>query len=630
MLQNRRGELLDVVGQGMIAALERGERFRGPEQQQRRAGACAEVDARVAPGGLAEGDDVAPERLRAVDGGRGSLHRQHRAGVGHRLEIEDEVVAGVGGEHLGFLVGVRVAEGELDHEPVELGLGERIRPLVLDRVLRRDHDEGARELVRLIVDRHVPLLHALEQARLGLRGCAVDLVHEDDVREHRTRVELEARLSLVEDVRADDVGGQQVDRALNARVFRGQRSSQRACEGRLADSRIVLDQDVSLRQEGDQDVSNDLVAHLHRSLDIGSQLRAALRYRLEIDFRQRRHSLMVRAESVRGSCPESGLRRAPRVAGGAQGRTYDATRMYDLEIGVACACLASILFALGVTLQALEARDVSHRHALRPSLFRRLVARPRWVFATVLVAAGWPLHVVALLLAPLTVVQPALASGLLLLLVLGDRMLGERVGAIEVGAVVAIVAGVAGMAWAAPGHTTDHAGALRLATALGILGLFAVAPYASRREAAAASALLPVSAGCAYAWTGTASKLIADDLSTSAWLAACCWALAIGAVAAFGLLSEMSALQRRPATRVVPVVFVVQITIPVVLAPVIAGESWASTPLGGAALVGFCAMVAAGAAALGRSAAVSGLVGAGTDPLAEAYPTEPAGDGPAI
>ena len=42
-----------------------------------------------------------------------------------------------------------------------------------------------------------------------------------------------------------------------------------------------------------------------------------------------------------------------------------------------------------------------------------------------------PLHVVALLLAPLTVVQPALASGLLLLLVLGDRMLGERVGSLE-------------------------------------------------------------------------------------------------------------------------------------------------------------------------------------------------------
>ena len=124
--------------------------------------------------------------------------------------------------------------------------------------------------------------------------------------------------------------------------------------------------------------------------------------------------------------------------------------MYDLEIGVACACVASILFDLGVALQAMEARDVSHDHSLRPSLLGRLVARPRWVFATLLGVAGWPFHVVALLLAPLTVVQPALASGLLLLLVLGDRMLGERVGSLEVGAVMAIILGVAGMAWAAP------------------------------------------------------------------------------------------------------------------------------------------------------------------------------------
>ena len=301
-----------------------------------------------------------------------------------------------------------------------------------------------------------------------------------------------------------------------------------------------------------------------------------------------------------------------------------AAGMHDLEIGVACACVASILFDLGVALQAMEARDVSHDHGLRPSLLGRLVARPRWVFATLLAAAGWPFHVVALLLAPLTVVQPALASGLLLLLVLGDRMLGERVGPLEVGAVLAIILGVAGMAWAAPEHTSHHAGFLRLAPALGGLGLLAVAPYVARREAAAASALLPLSAGCAYAWTGISSKLIADYLSSSMWAVAVAWAAATGLVALLGLLSEMSALQRRPATRVVPVVFVVQITVPVVLAPLVSGESWASTPLGGLALLGFLTFVAAGAGALGRTTAVSGLVAAGADQLGDGYPPEAA------
>jgi drug/metabolite transporter (DMT)-like permease len=296
--------------------------------------------------------------------------------------------------------------------------------------------------------------------------------------------------------------------------------------------------------------------------------------------------------------------------------------MYDLELGVACACIASVLFDLGVAFQAMEARVVSHRHALRPSLLGRLLARPRWVFATLLAGAGWPFHVGALLLAPLTVVQPALASGLLLLLVLGDRMLGERVGTLEVAAVAAIIVGVGGMAWAAPEHTTTHAGFARLAPALGALGLLAVAPFLARREVAAASALLPLSAGCAFAWTGISSKLLADYLSSSSWIPVLVWVAATGVVAAFGLVSEMSALQRRPATRVAPVVFVVQITVPVMLAPLITGESWSSTPLGGVALAGFLALVAAGAAALGRTAAVGGLVGAGADQLGNDYPAE--------
>ena len=296
--------------------------------------------------------------------------------------------------------------------------------------------------------------------------------------------------------------------------------------------------------------------------------------------------------------------------------------MYRLELGVACACIASILFDLAVAFQALEARDVPREHGLRPSLLGRLIARPRWFFATLLGAAGWPFHIAALLLAPLTVVQPALASGLLLLLVLGDRMLSERVGRLEVGAVLAIVVGVAGLAWAAPEHTTTHAGFDRLAPALGGLAMLAAVPYLVRRETAAGSALLPLSAGCAFAWTGISSKLIADYLSSSSWAAVVAWAAATGLVAGVGLLSEMSALQRRPATRVAPVVFVVQITVPVMLAPLVSGESWASTPLGGVALLGFLALVAAGAGALGRSSAVSGLVAAGVDQLGDGHARE--------
>ena len=285
--------------------------------------------------------------------------------------------------------------------------------------------------------------------------------------------------------------------------------------------------------------------------------------------------------------------------------------MSDLLLGLACACVASVLFDLGVALQALEARATAHAQALRPSLLGRLARSRRWLAGTVVAGSGWPFHVAALVLAPLSVVQPALAVGLLLLLVLGDRMLGERVGAREVVAVLAIVIGVAGMAWAAPGHVSTHGGPARVGPALAVIGAVAVSPYVLRRRGIAPSLLVPLAAGCAFAFTGIASKLIADFLQSWSWPDLLLWGPITGVFAALGLLSEMSALQRRPATQVVPIVFVVQICVPVLLAPVLGGESWSDTPLGGVVLVAFLAAVAVGAWLLGSTRAVSGLVAAG-------------------
>ena len=99
-----------------------------------------------------------------------------------------------------------------------------------------------------------------------------------------------------------------------------------------------------------------------------------------------------------------------------------------LALGIICAIGASALYNTSIALQALEAREVGHEHALRASLIGRLVRNPRWLVATLIGLLGWPLEIVALLLAPLTVVQPCLASGLVLLLFLGVTRLnyGER------------------------------------------------------------------------------------------------------------------------------------------------------------------------------------------------------------
>ena len=46
----------------------------------------------------------------------------------------------------------------------------------------------------------------------------------------------------------------------------------------------------------------------------------------------------------------------------------------------------------------------------------------------------------------------------------------------------AIVAGVAGVAWAAPDRTTDHAGSWAIALSLGLVAIPIAAPYVLRRE----------------------------------------------------------------------------------------------------------------------------------------------------
>jgi drug/metabolite transporter (DMT)-like permease len=279
-----------------------------------------------------------------------------------------------------------------------------------------------------------------------------------------------------------------------------------------------------------------------------------------------------------------------------------------LALGIICAIGASALYNTSIALQALEARDVGQEHALRVSLIGRLIKNPRWLLATGIGLLGWPLEIAALLLAPLTVVQPCLACGLVLLLWLGVTRLGERPGRREYGAVTAILVGVAGLAWAAPERTTGHAGPGPIAIALALVTIPVVAPYVVRGRASAAGTLAVIAAGFGYAWTAIASKLLTDQLSAGSIFVAAIWLATAAASEGLALLSEMSALGRSPATRVAPVMFAIQVTVPVILAPLIFGESWSGTPGGGAGIVASVLLVLAGVVALAGSPAVGAVI----------------------
>ena len=80
-----------------------------------------------------------------------------------------------------------------------------------------------------------------------------------------------------------------------------------------------------------------------------------------------------------------------------------------MAVGIAVALVAVFANAFAIVLQAAETRRAPLSDAGRPSLLVRLARRPRWLAGTALLVAAWPLQVLALALAPITVVQPLLA-----------------------------------------------------------------------------------------------------------------------------------------------------------------------------------------------------------------------------
>src|SRR4028119_1714075 len=60
----------------------------------------------------------------------------------------------------------RVADRHAEHEAVELAFGERVRPLELERVLGREHQERRRERVGDAVDGDFGRIHCLEERAL--------------------------------------------------------------------------------------------------------------------------------------------------------------------------------------------------------------------------------------------------------------------------------------------------------------------------------------------------------------------------------------------------------------------------------------------------------------------------------
>jgi drug/metabolite transporter (DMT)-like permease len=278
-----------------------------------------------------------------------------------------------------------------------------------------------------------------------------------------------------------------------------------------------------------------------------------------------------------------------------------------MALGVALAVLAAACYECGYVLQAAEAKVVSPDLALRPALLVRLGARRHWLAGTLLSLAGAALQIAALALAPVTVVQPVLALGIVGLLALARVRLGERVSSAGAAGALALIVGVALVGVASPersGHVTSLPALVAL---VALLMAVTTVPFVLRGTGLALAA-----AAGGDALAAVALKLTADALSNGKPAAALIGALGAALAGLLALTAEMSALRELPATRVAPVVLGAQVIVPAIVAMAALGES--ASPL----LVAGIAAAGGGAALLGSSAGVAGLRDGGLPADAEA------------
>ena len=225
-----------VLGQRVVAAADEGQRPGREDQVDRRARARAERDVALElgqavrlgrPRGRRQPDGVLDQRRVDVDAVGRLLHREQAVGRQHLLDGRAARPV-IRSTMTNSSVGARVADEDLEHEPVDLRLGQRVRALGLDRVLGRQHEERARDLERLAADRHLALLHDLEQRALDLGRRAVDLVGEQQVGEDRPERRPELARLLVVDPRADQVGRDEVRRELDPLELAADRLGERS------------------------------------------------------------------------------------------------------------------------------------------------------------------------------------------------------------------------------------------------------------------------------------------------------------------------------------------------------------------------------------------------------------------
>ena len=258
----------------------------------------------------------------------------------------------------------------------------------------------------------------------------------------------------------------------------------------------------------------------------------------------------------------------------------------SVQIGLLLALATAFTSIVGFLYKhrgAVESPAVEARRPVRTSL---ALFRSRWYTLGIVVAtASWGLHVAALALAPISLVQSVIAGGLVLLTVIADRLFGFHVTRREWIGVGLTAAGLAFLA-ATLGDTGDSAhndyevpvlvvyvGAA-IAAGLGAATLSRVRPLHG-------GALLAASAGLLWGASDTAIKALSGRIDDGAVaVLAHPLALVILLASLAGLAVSARSLQVGKAVPVIAVTSAAANITTIASGPIVFGEPMPDDPLG--------------------------------------------------
>jgi len=267
-----------------------------------------------------------------------------------------------------------------------------------------------------------------------------------------------------------------------------------------------------------------------------------------------------------------------------------------VEIGIALALLAALMANLASLLKHHGCQGVPPVHIRRPLSSARGLATSRWFAAGwSLAAVAWLVHVAALSMAPISLVQAALAGGAVTLAVMSQRIFGHAVERRQWLALLLGSAGLALLVVTVPQFHGSHSdftvsALLGFEGGLALLATGLALGHRSERLAARRGALLATLAGTLLAFAGIAIKGLTGATGVTASIVAP-WIALIVVCGALAQYATVAALQRGGAIETIGLMGLIANATQVAGGVLVFGDPLSAHPLGLVLQAGAFAMV---------------------------------------